>query len=55
MVEQLPVKELVVGSSPTRGAVIENKAALSRYYFYNLRPRAIFITRGAEYSAAILF
>ena len=32
MVEQLPVKELVPGSSPGRGA--SNKNSLARGYFY---------------------
>ena len=36
MVEQLPVKELVVGSSPTRGALIEIEQEIARFLFYSL-------------------
>ena len=35
-VERLPVKEWVVGSNPTRGALIEIEQEIARFPFYSL-------------------
>ena len=53
MVEQLPVKELVVGSSPTRGASEENESRRKTgFSFFTMRPRESAVQVTARSSGA---